>query len=137
MLKKLVVSLGTMLLAFGMFFGSEAFAATYVGTGFWATEDGKWDYTFSTTSSERNVELSIYNVYRVNYNNGVKKYQDDLTAASVRLCNASTGNCTAYKKFSPGGVATFTNMIPGQYRVDIIDGYPSYYFEGYVDVFRY
>ncbi|WP_124727372.1 hypothetical protein [Staphylospora marina] len=136
MIKKLVVSLGAFMLAFGMFFGAEAFAASYLGSGYWQTEDGKWDFTLSTTSSEPNVQLSIWAVDRININNGVKSPQDDFSPLSVRLCNASTGNCTAYKSFA-SGVVYFTNMKAGTYYVDIVDSWPNYRFEGLIDVYRY
>jgi hypothetical protein len=141
MFKKLAASIGAFAMAFGVFFGSQAYAYTEFGPASWRTEDGKYELTVYITSAERNIAISVWDVWYVNYNNNYAKRPADLTGLSVRLCSASTGNCTAFKKFEyvvgTSGTANFYNMIPGTYYVDIVDSWPAYYFKGQVDGFRY
>lgn len=140
MLKKLAASLGAFAMAFGVFFTSQAHALTEFGPASWRTEDGKYELTVYITSAERDIAIGVWDVWYVNYNNGVAKLPSDLSGLSVRLCNASTGNCTAFKKFNllPGttGVAFFYNMNPGTYYVDIVDSWSAYYFKGQVNGLR-
>ncbi|MGG3920778.1 hypothetical protein ABEV41_02305 [Geobacillus thermodenitrificans] len=140
MLKKLVASLGAFAMAFGVFLTSQAHAEAQFGPASWRTEDGKYELTVNATSTERDISIIIWGVRYVNYNNGVAKLPSDLSGLSVRLCNASTGNCTAFKKFNllPGntGVAFFYNMNPGTYYVDIADSWRSYYFAGKIQAIR-
>lgn len=136
MIKKLVVSLGMLMMMFGLFFESEAFAADF-GPASWRTEDGKYELTLNTTSSANHVLVSISNVYNVNYNSGYATPQSDYSPLSVRLCNVSTGNCTSLKKFDDYGAVYFYYMKPGIYYVDIIDSWSSYYFKGTISAVTY
>jgi len=62
-----------------------------------ANGDGKYELTIRTTSVEKSVTISVYDLYRENRNSGaVTHMYGDTSALSVRLCNASTGNCTAF-----------------------------------------
>jgi hypothetical protein len=137
MLKKLAVSLGVFAMVLGLF-GSEAYAVTWYGPKWWRTEDGLYELTLSTTSAEPDVWVEVHNVVRIPYSGGVPTAVYDLSPLSVRLCNASSGNCTVFKKFSSiDGHALFTNMKPGTYYVDIVDSWPSYYFQGDIKAARY
>jgi hypothetical protein len=145
MLKKLAATLGAFAMVFGIFFTSQAHAYYIFGPAYWRTEDGKYELTVNATSTERSILVQIYDVYYVNYNNNYAKRPADLSGLSVRLCSASTGNCTAFKKFEvtdasayPGleGWAQFDNMIPATYYVDIRDSWSSYYFKGEIMAFR-
>jgi hypothetical protein len=95
----------------------------------------------SATSTERDIFVNIYDIWYVNYNNNVAKRRDDLSALSVRLCGASTGNCTAFKKFYEyddpllRDTSVFYDMIPGTYYVDIVDSWLNYYFKGQIRAF--
>lgn len=97
-----------------------------------ANGDGKYELTIRTTSVEKSVTISGYDLYRVNRNSGaVTHMYGDTSALSVRLCNASTGNCTAFKSFSQvTGSAILANMKAGIFYVDIRDSWASYYFKG-------
>jgi len=134
MLKKLVVSFGVFAMAFGVFSASQALAFYGWGPAYWRTEDGKYELTVNATSSERTIDVLVSDVWYVNYNNNYAKRPSDLSALYVRLCNASTGNCTAFKKFieieKDVGQARFYNMNPGTSYVDIVDSWRSYYFKG-------
>ncbi|ABO68784.1 hypothetical protein [Geobacillus thermodenitrificans] len=142
MLKKLAASLGAFAMAFGVFFTSQAHALTEFGPASWRTEDGKYELTVYITSAERDIAIGVWDVWYVNYNNGVAKRPADLTGLSVRLCSASTGNCTAFKQFNYfydeyyAGTVNFYNMIPGTYYVDIVDSWSAYYFKGQVNGLR-
>lgn len=87
-------------------FISEAEAASVPFT----TGDGEWDSGYTSSSSTPdNVDVVITDWGS----------QDWL---KVRLCSASSGNCTGFKtiKNTPyGNSATFTNMAPGTYYGDV------------------
>jgi hypothetical protein len=134
------VAAGSFVLGFGTL--NNAYAASYTdfGPASFATEDGKYELTIRTTSVEKNVTVSVhYDLYAVNRNSGaVTPMNGDTSPLSVRLCNASTGNCTSFKSFSQdNGSAIFTNMKPGTYYVDIRDSWASYYFKGTVSAKTY
>jgi hypothetical protein len=139
MFKKLAASLGAFAMAFGVFFTSQAYADAQFGPASWRTEDGKYELTVNATSTERDIFLNIWDVWYVNYNNGVAKRPADVTGLYARLCSASTGNCTAFKQFYGfyyDGFVYFYDMIPGTYYVDIADGWRSYYFKGQIRAVR-
>ncbi|GAJ40306.1 hypothetical protein [Saccharococcus caldoxylosilyticus] len=142
MLKKLAASLGAFVMAFGVFFTSQAHAVANFGPASWRTEDGKYELTVNATSTERAIAIYVYDVWYVNYNNNYAKRPADLSGLSVRLCSASTGNCTAFKKFGQyyvngyEGSVIFYNMIPETYYVDIVDSWPAYYFKGKISASR-
>ncbi|MGG3792604.1 hypothetical protein ABEV41_07725 [Geobacillus thermodenitrificans] len=142
MLKKLAAFLVVFVMAFGVFFTSQAHADAVFGPAYWRTEDGKYELTVNATSTERDIAIDLRDVWYVNYNNGVAKRPADLSGLSVRLCSASTGNCTAFKKFSEhygqgyAGTVSFYSMIPGTYYVDIVDSWPAYYFKGQIKALR-
>ncbi|MFC7443429.1 hypothetical protein [Laceyella putida] len=122
--------LASMLFAalFVFVFNSE----TYASAGDFVTEDGKWDGYVVTDSHYRNVYVFVNDLYRVNRNSGASTYMGkDASALSVRLCSESSGNCTAPKSFNSNAEAYFTDMLPGDYYVDISDSWPNYYFKGY------
>ncbi|ARA99477.1 MULTISPECIES: hypothetical protein [Geobacillus] len=135
-LKKGIVALitaGALVFVLG---NPNTYAASYTdfGPASFATEDGKYELTIRTTSVEKNVTIWVYDLYRVNRNSGaVTSMNGDTSPLSVRLCNASTGNCTAFKSFWEGNSsAIFTNMKAGTFYVDIRDSWANYYFKGKV-----
>ncbi|PZN10458.1 MAG: hypothetical protein DIU69_07080 [Bacillota bacterium] len=146
MLKKLAIALGMLALVFGVVgvFGSGASAhhqRGHFGPAKWRTEDGKYELTLRTTSAERNVWVQIWDVYRVNHRTKRATQRLDYSSLFVRLCSASTGNCTSFKKFNGSdgetGAVKFTKMIPGTYRVDIVDSRTDYYYRGRIDAFTW
>jgi len=117
------------------FFPQSEASAEYLGANWFATEDGKWDGTVTTTSYYNTVQLGLGILYKINRTSGHKERYFDVDPFRVRLCNKNTGNCTNYKPFSFYGIdhyAIFTNMKPGTYYIDIIDTWPGYRFEGNV-----
>jgi hypothetical protein len=128
-----VIAAGSLVLGFGT---PNAYAVSYTdyGPASFATEDGKYELTIKTTSVEKNVTITLGGLYRVNRKSGSVTYiNGDVSALSVRLCNASTGNCTAFKSFRQvDGGAYFSNMKPGTFYVDIRDSLADYYFKGTV-----
>lgn len=136
MLKKLAAFLAVFVMAFGVFFTSQAYAYTQFGPASWRTEDGKYELTLKTTSTDNDVTVVIWDLYRVSYSTGkaVPYWTEEL---KVRLCNASTGNCTSFKNLTdPLGHsafgADFTNMKPATFYVDIRDPDPGYYYKGLI-----
>ncbi|MFE5318253.1 hypothetical protein ACFQ88_06055 [Paenibacillus sp. NPDC056579] len=99
------------------------------GTRTFTTEDGLWDNTAyltywpGTNIVEKNVQVDVWNLTRIsdNYN----PFAVRPTQLSVRLCNASSKQCTEYKTFntikSGYGRVQFYNVLPGVYNVDIKD----------------
>lgn len=77
------------------------------------TNDGKWDGKLSVPPGGADVTVTVRNL---NY------YGDPI----VRLCNASTGNCTGFGPLTqPRLTRTFTNMLPGSYYGDVFTGSTS------------
>jgi hypothetical protein len=87
-------------------FENEAFA-DYYGPYKFATGDGEWDGK-SKVRNGGNVRFEIQN------------YQHNSVKVSVRLCSASTGNCTSFKNIDSPGSVMFNNMGGGTYYGDII-----------------
>jgi hypothetical protein len=95
-MKKVLSVLSAMVFGFvGLFaLGISAAQATEYGWAYFETEDGKWDRTFSTTSTYNDVEVALdYPLTTIPGSYPV----DGTIDVKVRLCNASTGNCTSYK----------------------------------------
>jgi hypothetical protein len=117
-----VITAGSLVLGFGT---QNAYALSYTdfGPDSFATEDGKYELTIKTTLVQKNVTIGVFDLYRVNRNSGaVTSMNGDFSPLSVRLCSASTGNCTAFKSFwQVNDTAIFTNMKPATYYVDIRD----------------
>lgn len=112
----------------------EASASGSNGWGYFHTSDGKWDGTVTTTRTNKYVVVDV-DVSSLRYKTsssggaGLASHHN----LAVRLCSASTGNCTGYSGFAQKGNnynarAVFSNMIPGTYRLDIKD----YYNPGFV-----
>ncbi|PEN39598.1 hypothetical protein CN543_04740 [Bacillus toyonensis] len=111
-------------------FSISTSAATYGYGSYWfTTNDGNWDGTFTVKTYGNKITLELSDLETVP--GGQTLRIGDIQA---RLCSASTGSCTGYKRFSEhgDGVTHFywTNMVPGTYRVDIIEPY-SYKIAGY------
>ncbi|WP_124728390.1 hypothetical protein [Staphylospora marina] len=121
---------------FSVPFAPSAYAHKDFGPASWQTEDGKWELTITTDSVDNDVDINTWDIYRVNIATGQStRYHGQYLSA--RLCNASTGNCTAYKNLDDPLVhdvwgATFTNMKPGTYHVDIRDSESGYYYKGMI-----
>ncbi len=74
------------------------------------TKDGKWDGKVVVPSGGADVTVTVRNL---NF------YGEPL----VRLCNASSGNCTGFGPLrQPLLTRTFTNMLPGTYYGDVVTG---------------
>jgi len=82
------------------FFPQSEASAEYLGANWFATEDGKWDGTVTTTSYYNTVQLGLGILYKINRTSGHKERYFDVDPFRVRLCNKNTGNCTNYKPFS-------------------------------------
>lgn len=128
--------LSSLLLSLVMLFGFSisTSAATYSYGSYWfTTNDGNWDGTFTVKTYGNKVTLELSDLGTVP--GGYTLRIGDIQA---RLCSASTGSCTGYKRFSEhgDGVTHFywTNMVPGTYRVDIIEPY-SYKIAGYSNIY--
>ncbi|GAB3051916.1 hypothetical protein [Virgibacillus ainsalahensis] len=95
------------LLMVGNPFLSEADAANRTDPITFETGDGKWDGSV-TARVQSDVSVHLYDW----------SPRDQL---KVRLCNASSGNCTGYRQFDPntGHSATFYNVLPGTYYGDV------------------
>ncbi|MBM7583599.1 hypothetical protein JOC86_000136 [Bacillus pakistanensis] len=79
------------------------------------TGDGLWDGSMTARSGD-NVDVTI-----------MWETSDKL---KVRLCSAATGNCTAYRYLTRGGLyyeqtVTFTNMVAGSYYGDVVNATSS------------
>ncbi|PEK38305.1 hypothetical protein CN568_18420 [Bacillus pseudomycoides] len=131
-MKKVLSVIGSLVLSIGMLFGfsGSASAAGY----YFSTNDGQWDGTVTVKTYGNKVLLAIDTSRGDLWTNpaGLRLNISDLKA---RLCNASsTSNCTSPKALRDvgGGFdgATWTNMIPGTYRLDITEPY-SYTVSGY------
>ncbi|GGE10724.1 hypothetical protein GCM10011571_10050 [Marinithermofilum abyssi] len=121
-------------------FGIPSYADTSYGNTWFATEDGKWDKTIATTTTDTNVRITLGDLWRVNKSTGERiYYASDFLPLDGRLCSASTGNCTSYKSFNDPtfGYIPFTNMKPGTYYLDVIDYETGYTYEGYVSALVY
>ncbi|HDR8043325.1 hypothetical protein [Bacillus thuringiensis] len=124
--------LSSLLLSLVMLFGFSisTSAATYDYGSYWfTTNDGNWDGTFPVKTYGNKVTLELSDLGTVPEGRILR-----IGDIQARLCSASTGSCTGYKRFSEhgDGVTHFywTNMVPGTYRVDIIEPY-SYKIAGY------
>lgn len=74
------------------------------------TKDGQWDGKLSVPPGGADVTVTVRNL---NFNGN----------PMVRLCNASTGNCTGFGPLTqPRLTRTFTNMLPGSYYGDVVTG---------------
>lgn len=127
-MKKIFTGLVIAFFSFSVFlFNKEmAYADTVYGPWEAYTEDGKWDGTLYTTSADRNVAIDYGGVTLHSKSTGEFVRMGSLSDISFRLCNASTGACTSYKR--GGSTIYFTNMKANQkYYIDIIDHYSSYY----------
>jgi hypothetical protein len=85
-------------------FENEALASS--GPYKFATGDGEWDGKLKVRNGY-NIRFEIQNL-----NRPIK--------VSVRLCSASTGNCTSFKNIDSPGSVMFNNMVGGTYYGDII-----------------
>lgn len=133
MLKKLAVLLGAFAMVFATFFGPAAHAKP----SYWFTEDGKYDGRVKPTKSEPHVSVTIWEVYYVNHKTKKTTPTTNYSKLSVRLCNASTGKCTSFKKFKKlgdVGYVDFYSMKPGTYNVDIVDSSKDHYYHGQIDI---
>ncbi|WP_124726589.1 hypothetical protein [Staphylospora marina] len=138
MLKKLAGATAVFMMAVVFVFSPAAYADTEYGPASWRTEDGKYELTFTTTTSENDVQVSVWDLYKVHKTSGAQS-STNADSLQVRLCNTSTGNCTAYKTFYVENhlppiyyYQIFTNMKPGTYYVDIRDNLADYYVKGKV-----
>lgn len=130
-MKKLKKAIVLLLVGFGLTFGvsPQAFAAESFETG-----DGFYDDYFSTTSSKRNVQIDVWDLksYSNIWGNGT--YSP--SKMSVRLCNDISNKCTGWKPFTEikkgYGRVYFTNMLVGDYVVDITDNANTIWVKGTV-----
>ncbi|MGA8943600.1 MAG: hypothetical protein WB502_12940 [Thermoactinomyces sp.] len=137
MLKKLAVSLGVFVIVFGTLFIPRTHAATMWGPSQWRTDDGKYELKIRTTSKERYVWVQVYNLY-LKGNGRNEPFFGSHNKLKVRLCSASTGNCTSYKNFTTvDGLAWFFDMKPATYYVDVRDPYPDHYIKGWIQAETY
>lgn len=130
----LSLSMGVFVLGFGI---SQASAEVITsGYTYFETEDGQYEKTVPISSSVRSTGITIKDIKKIDRNSGVYTPYDDATPLKVRLCSASTGNCTGFKSFESGGLSRYSafwvGMIPGTYRVDIVDTWSNYRFAGQV-----
>ncbi|SDW64131.1 hypothetical protein SAMN05444487_10512 [Marininema mesophilum] len=112
-----------------------AYADNFFGWKYFKTEDGKYEHTFKTTNSYKNVGVDVSEIKKVKKSTGTKS-NGSPSSLNVRLCSSSSGNCTSWKNLSTGAV-DFTDMKVGTYYVDIRDKYASYYYSGYVSGFLF
>lgn len=86
-----------LLVGFGLTFGvsTQASAAGY-GSYWFANEDGKWDGTFTVETYGNKVDLWVHESDLGTIPGGHYVKASDMQA---RLCSASTGRCTGYKRF--------------------------------------
>ncbi|WP_272032912.1 hypothetical protein [Oceanobacillus kimchii] len=106
MVKKFMSMLIIIAISFVTFFGfsSSASAESFK----FKTGDGQWD-----------GQIYVNNGGHVGIQINDWSNQDDL---KVRLCSASSGNCTVFKRIrygNPGNTTTFTNMVGGLYYADV------------------
>ncbi|SDW31979.1 hypothetical protein SAMN05444487_102240 [Marininema mesophilum] len=128
--RKMVISF-VALFTFMVVSAVPAYADNYYDSKYFKTEDGKYEQTIATTSSDKNVQVYVSEIKKVKKSTG-EKSDGSPSSLDVRLCNSSSGSCTSWKNLS--GAAIFTDMKAGTYYVDIKDKYASYYYYGYVGV---
>jgi hypothetical protein len=132
---KRIIVVFVALFTFVFGFGTSSFADINYGETWFATEDGKWDKTIKTTSTDNDVRIKLGNLWKVNKSTGNSIfYASDYLPLEGRICNASTGACTGYKSFngSDFGAITFTDMKPGTFYLDVRDWESGYTYKGYV-----
>ncbi|SDW31942.1 hypothetical protein SAMN05444487_102239 [Marininema mesophilum] len=110
-----------------------AYADNFYSWKDFKTEDGKYEQTIITTSSDKNTQVKVTKIKKVKKSTG-EESDGSPSSLDVRLCNSSSGSCTSWKNLSTEQV-DFTNMKAGTYYVDIKDKYASYYYYGYVSVY--
>ncbi|WP_338448448.1 hypothetical protein R4Z09_19755 [Niallia oryzisoli] len=136
--KKMIVSFVMVfvaLVAFVFSFGKPSYADTYYQETWFATEDGRWDKTIKTTSTDNDVRVKFGKLWKVNKSTGYTIfYASDYLPLEGRLCNAYTGACTQYKSFNGNdfGAISFTDMKPGTFYLDVRDWESGYTYQGYV-----
>ncbi len=110
-------------------FGTDkASADTTTGWGYFATEDGRWDGKVTTTSADNNIRVHFRYLWKTDGYGANPAYPGNLW---VRLCNASTGACTATKEmYGDQTYVTFTGMKIGTFYLDVQDGFSWLYIYG-------
>ncbi|MFC7443430.1 hypothetical protein [Laceyella putida] len=97
---------------------------------YFETEDGAWDGSITISVDFYDVVVGIRDLSSIP--SGYRVSGEDIV---VRLCNSSTGNCTAYKNVTANSAgyydAIFTSMKPGTYRLDVKDTLSYYRVKGY------
>ena len=135
-MKKVLSVMGFLVLSIVIMFGpSEKASAAGYDDYYFSTNDGRWDGTFTVQTYGNKVLLAIDYYGGELWTNPAGLYLN-ISDVKARLCNASSGNCTGYKALTPYGSAaqvSWTNMIPGTYRLDIVEPY-SYTISGYNDI---
>lgn len=122
---------------------NKASAAYNYGWANFHTEDGIHEGIITTSTNDRDVTILATGLWRASYGTGYSPANSSNIKA--RLCNISTGACTAYKTFNPTGIpqegwVTFFGMKAStKYKVDISDNLSGAYVIGkrYIEVWKY